>query len=148
MTLKQKTISGLIWSFIDSFAHNGIQFIVGLILARLLTPTEFGLIGILTVFIAISQSLVDSGFSNALIQKKNCTNTDYSTVFYYNLFAGLVFYAILYFSAPAIGRFFKEPQLQSLLQVLGIGIIINSLTIIERTILTKRVDFKLQTRIT
>lgn len=81
MSLKQKTISGLLWSFIDSIAGQGISFIVGIILARLLSPKEFGLIGMLAIFIAISQSFIDSGFRQALIRKQNCSQADYSTVF-------------------------------------------------------------------
>ncbi|MCK3685174.1 lipopolysaccharide biosynthesis protein [Maribellus sp. YY47] len=147
MSLKQKTINGLFWSFIDSFANQGVQFVVGIILARILSPIEFGLIGMLTIFIAISQSFVDSGFSNALIRKKNCTQEDYSTVFYFNLLVGLLFYLILFFSANSISNFFNEPQLSLLLKVLGIGVVLNAIGIIQRTILTKEINFKLQTRV-
>jgi teichuronic acid exporter len=147
MTLKDKTISGLLWSFIDNFSRQGITFVVGIILARMLTPREFGLIGMTTIFIAISQSFVDSGFSQALIRKKNCTQTDYSTVFYFNLVMAMLVYAILYFSSGAISRFFDEPQLKMIIQVLGLGLIVNAFTIIQRTRLTKRIDFKLQTKI-
>lgn len=147
MTLKQKTVSGVIWSIIDSFAGNGIQFIVGIILARILSPREFGLIGMLTIFIALSQSFIDSGFTNALIRKKDCTQTDYSTVFYFNFVIGIIFYFILFFSSGSISVFFNEPQLELLLQVLGLGLILNALGIIQRTILTKNINFKLQTRV-
>lgn len=92
MSLKQKTITGLIWSFIDDFSSQGITFIVGIILARLLTPKEFGLIGMITIFIAISTSFINSGFSQALIRKKECTEIDYSTVFYFNLLVGILFF--------------------------------------------------------
>src|SRR5690606_18886547 len=147
MSLKQKTVSGLLWSFVDTMAGQGITFVVGIILARLLSPREFGLIGMLTVFIAVSQSFIDSGFSNALIRKKDCTNTDYSTVFYFNLAVGILFFFLLYFSASTISAFFNEPELKPILQVMGIVLIIDSLTIIQRTILTRRIDFKLQARI-
>ena len=146
-TLKQKTISGLTWSFIDSFAQKGITFVIGIILARLILPSEFGLIGMISIFIAISTSFIDSGFGTALIRKKECTDKDYSTVFYYNLAVGILFYLVMFFSAPAISRFFNEPQLIVLVQVLGVVLIIDSFTIIQRTILTKRIDFKLQTKI-
>ena len=147
MTLKQKTISGTIWSFIDSFSNQGIQFIAGIVLARILSPTEFGLIGMLTIFIALSQSFIDSGFTNALIRKQDCTQTDYSTVFYFNFVAGIIFYLLLFFFAGSISVFFNEPQLKLLLQVLGLGLILNALGIIQRTILTKNINFKLQTRV-
>ncbi|MFW5700181.1 MAG: lipopolysaccharide biosynthesis protein [Cyclobacteriaceae bacterium] len=146
-SLKQKTISGLAWSFIDIFSNKGISFVFGIILARLLTPREFGLVGMVSIFIAISKSLMDSGFSSALIRKKDCTQTDYSTVFIFNTLSSIFLYLILYLSANAIGEFFDEPQLELILQVLGIGLIINSFSIIQRAILTKRIDFKLQTKI-
>lgn len=147
MSLKQKTITGLIWSFIDDFSSQGITFIVGIILARLLTPKEFGLIGMITIFIAISTSFINSGFSQALIRKKECTEIDYSTVFYFNLLVGILFFGILFVAAPAISRFFNEPQLIPLVRVLGIVLVIDSLTMIQRTTLTRRIDFKLQTKI-
>jgi O-antigen/teichoic acid export membrane protein len=146
-SLKQKTVSGLSWSFIDQIGNLGITFIVGIVLARILSPREFGLIGMITVFIAISESFINSGFSNALIRKQNCTNTDYSTVFYFNLVIGFLFFGILYASAPAIATFFNEQQLISILRVMDLILIIDSFTIIQRTILTKRIDFKLQARI-
>jgi O-antigen/teichoic acid export membrane protein len=146
-SLKNKTVNGLLWSAIDNFANLAIQFIVGVILARILTPHEFGLIGMLMIFIAISQSIVNSGFSQALIRKNDCTNTDYSTVFYFNLAIGVLFYFVLYFSSGLISDFFDEPQLSKILKVLSIIIVVESFTVIQRTILTKRVDFKLQAKI-
>lgn len=147
MTLKEKTVSGFLWSFIDNLAKQGILFVVGIILARLLTPKEFGLIGMITIFIAISESFIDSGFSQALIRKKDCTEKDYSTVFYFNLAVGLLFFIILFFAAPAIATFFDEPKLMLLVRVLGSVLIIDSFTIIQRTTLTKRINFKLQTKV-
>ena len=147
MTLKEKTINGLLWSFVDNFAGQGISFFVGIILARILSPREFGLIGMITIFIAISQSFIDSGFSQALIRKKDCSSEDYSTVFYFNLATGILFFAGLFLAAPAISVFFHEPALKSIVQVLGLILVINSVTIIQLTILTKRIDFKLQARI-
>lgn len=147
MTLKQKTVSGLLWSFIDNFSNLGIQFIIGIILARILSPKEFGLIGMLTIFIAVSQSFINSGFSQALIRKKDPSQADYSTVFYFNIIIGIVCFLILFFCAGLISRFFKEPQLKLLVQVLGLSLIINSFTIIQQTILTRKIDFKLQAKI-
>lgn len=146
-SLKNKTIHGILWSAVDSFAAQGITFLVGIVLARLLAPAEFGLIGMITVFIAVSESFINSGFSQALIRKKNCTETDYSTVFYFNLLTGILFFIILFFSGPLISSFFKEPQLNLLVKVLAFVLIIDSLTMIQRTTLTKRIDFKLQARI-
>lgn len=147
MTLKQKTISGLTWSFIDRFAGQGISFIVGIVLARLLTPNEFGLIGMLAIFIAISESFINSGFSQALIRKQDCTQKDYSTVFYFNIIVGVFSYLLLFTAAGAIANFFNEPILKQLIRVLGLSLIISSFTLIQSTVLTKRIDFKLQAKI-
>lgn len=147
MSLKEKTISGLIWSFVDTIAGQGITFVVGIILARLLSPREFGLIGMITIFIAISESFINSGFSSALIRKKNCTDTDFSTVFFFNIAVGILLFFLLFLTSPAISNFFNEPELTAILQVLGVVLIIDSLTLIQRTILTKRIDFKLQAKI-
>lgn len=146
-SLKQKTVSGLIWSFIDSIASSGIQFIIGIILARLLSPREFGLIGMIMVFIAISETFINSGFSSALIRKKNCTDRDYSTVFIFNLIVGILFVILLQITAKPISLFFNEPELNNLIKVFSLVLIIDSISIIQRTILTKRVDFKLQAKI-
>ncbi len=146
-TLKQKTISGMMWSFIENFARMGLTFVIGIVLARLLSPKEFGIIGMTTIFIALSHTFINAGFTKALIRKKDCTETDLSTVFYFNLIAGTVLYGCLYLAAPAISLFFEQPLLTNVLRVLGVLLIIDSLTIIQRTILTKRVDFRLLTKI-
>lgn len=147
MSLKNKTLRGLFWSFADSSANQVVQFIVGIILARILSPYEFGLIGMLTIFIALSQTFIDSGFTSALIRKKNCTQDDYSTVFYYNGIISIALYLLLVLFSNKISSFFNEPQLKPLIQVLGSALILSSMTIIQRTILTKELNFKLQMRV-
>lgn len=147
MALKQKTISGFFWSFIENFATQGLTFVIGVVLANLLKPEQFGLIGMITVVIAISKTFIDSGFSQALIRKKDCTDTDYSTVFYFNFTVGLLFAALVYFTAPLISSFYGEPALVDLLKVLSVVVVLDALTIIQRTLLIKRIDFKLQTKI-
>ncbi|HQG77881.1 MAG TPA: lipopolysaccharide biosynthesis protein [Bacteroidales bacterium] len=147
MTLKQKTVSGLVWSFADNTVNLFIQFAVGIVLARLLSPAEFGLIGMLTIFIAVSQSFINSGFSQALIRKTDPSRTDYSTVFYFNMVIGVLCFLILFFCAGLISRFFREPQLKPLVRVLGLSLIINAFSIIQQTILTRRINFKLQAKI-
>lgn len=146
-SLKNKTVKGASWSFIDSIAGQGITFLVGLVLARLLTPEEYGLIGIITIFIAVFNSIVDSGFSNALIRKNDAKDIDYNTVFITNLVLSIVLFGVLYVSAPAISHFFNQPQLIPLLRVMGIIVIINAFAIIQRTIFVKKVDFKTQTKV-
>jgi len=148
VSLKQKTISGLLWSFIDNFSKQGITFVFGIIMARLLSPREFGLIGMVTIFIAISQSFIDSGFTQALIRKKDCSQADFSTAFYFNLAVSIFFYSSLFLAAGPISVFYEEPQLKMITRVVGIGLIINSFGIVQRARLTKRIDFKLQTKIT
>lgn len=113
-SLKEETKRGMAWGFVERFSLQIIQFIIGIILARLLSPSDYGLIGMLSVFIAISQTLIDSGFSNALIQKKDRTEIDYSTVFYFNTVLGIIFYIISFISAPYIATFFNEPLLNPL----------------------------------
>lgn len=146
-SLKKKAIRGVSWSFVDNIASQGITFLVGIILARLLTPAEFGILGMITIFIAISNSIIDSGFSNALIRKNDAKRIDYNTVFIFNLVLSLVLYGVLYVASPAISRFFHEPQLVAITRVMGLLLLINALGIIQRTLLVKRVDFKTQTKV-
>ncbi len=146
-SLKQKTINGLTWSLIDNISRYGIQFIAGIILARLLTPKEFGLIGMIAIFIAISSSFVNSGFTQAIIRKRDATQTDYSTIFYFNITTSIIFYFVLFFASAAISNFFKEPKLVLIVKLLGLTLIFDSFAIVQRAKLTKRINFKLQTRV-
>ena len=146
-SLKNKTVKGVGWSFVDNIANSGITFLVGLVLARLLTPAEYGIMAMITIFIAISTSIVDSGFSNALIRKQDAGRVDYSTVFFFNLGVSAVLYAVLYVGAPGIAVFFKEPLLRDVMRVIGWVLIINALAIIPRTLFVKAVNFKTQTKV-
>lgn len=146
-SLKSKTIKGVGWSFTDNIASSGISFLVGLVLARLLSPEEYGLIGIITIFIAVFNSIVDSGFSNALIRKNDAKEIDYNTVFIVNLFLSVGLFIVLFLCAPSIARYFNNFQLIPLTQAMGSIVIINAFAIIQRTILVKRIDFKTQTKV-
>ncbi len=146
-SLANKTVKGVSWSFIDTLANQGITFLVGLVLARLLTPEDYGLIGIILIFVAIFNSIVDSGFSNALIRKKDATDVDYNTVFVSNLVVSVVLCLVLFFSSPLIAHFFALSQLDMLLKVMSSMVIINAFAIIQRTLLVKKIDFKSQTKI-
>ncbi len=146
-SLASRTIKGVSWSFVDSISSQGITFLVGLILARLLTPDDYGLIGIITIFISVFNSIVDSGFSNALIRKNDATDKDYNTVFVSNMVISLILCLILYFCSSLIADFFGRPQLDALLKVMSCIVIINAFAIIQRTLLVKRIDFKTQTKI-
>jgi teichuronic acid exporter len=144
--LKRKTIKGFFWSFLESLLSQGQGIIFGIFLARMLSPDEFGLIGMITIFISISQVFVDSGLSQSLIRKQNCTTTDYSTVFWVNLIIGIACYLIIWIAAPFIADFYGNSRLISLTRVTSLAIIIGSVTLIQQTILTKDVDFKTLTK--
>lgn len=144
--LKKKTVSGLKWSAIERIATQGIQLVVMLILGRMLGPEAFGLIGMLVIFIAIAQIFVDSGFGNALIRKQDRDEKDFSTVFYCNIAVSVTCYLLIYFGAPYVSDFYNEPELTSLLRVLGINIIINAISLVQRTKLTINMDFKRLTK--
>ncbi len=146
--LKQKTIKGLAWNTIQNFTNHGVEFLLMLFMARLLGPKEYGLIGLTTVFMAISSVFIDSGFSNALIRKKDCTNDDFSTVFIFNLFISVVCYIILFIIAPFVGDFYNEPILCPVLRVIGLLLITQAFSTVQNTILTKNIDFKKKTKIT
>ncbi|MBN2610911.1 MAG: MOP flippase family protein [Bacteroidales bacterium] len=147
VSLKSRTIHGVFWSSVDTFGRQAIQFVISIIIARILMPADYGLIGMLTIFFGIAQSFVDSGFGVALIQKKNPTQTDYSTVFFFNIAVGLLFYTILFFSAPLIADFYKQPMLLNLTRVLGLSVIINSFSIVQANIFAKKIDFKTTAKI-
>ena len=147
-SLKDKTVKGTIWSGIDNVAQFGVTFIVSIVLARLLSPDDYGLIGIITIFTAVCTALINGGFTNALIRKKDVTDDDYNTAFIVNFGMSLLLYAIIYFCSPFIADFFGRNELVSLTRVSSIGIIIGALAIVQQTRLTKRIDFKTQTKIT
>lgn len=148
MSLKKQSIQGVIWTGIQQFGSQGISFIVSIILARLLTPSEFGLVAMILVFISISQTILDSGLSQSLIRTADPDTLDYSTVFYFNLVVSLLLYGILYLSAPFISVFYEQPALIMLLRVLGLILIVKAFSIVQLTKLTKEMNFKLQTIIT
>ena len=147
MDLKNRVLYGLSWSFIDNFVGQAISFVVGIILARLLSPAEFGILGIIYFFTAISTSFIDSGFGTALIRKKDCTTTDCSTVFYFNLAIGIILYLLLFFLAPFAESFFNIPGLSLILRVAVFVLVINAMGNIQLTLLVKRIDFKTKTKI-
>lgn len=144
--MKNKLLKGAFWSAFERFSVQGISFLVQLLLARILLPEDYGLVGMLVVFLTISQSFIDSGFSTALIQRKNAGDHDFSTVFYFNVIIGIFVYVILFFSAPAIAQFYKQPLLVDILRISGLTLVINSFSVIQRTLLTIRIDFKTQSK--
>ncbi|MBI9057169.1 MOP flippase family protein [Labilibaculum sp. DW002] len=140
--LKSQTIKGVFWSFIEKFGSQLILLISQIVLARLLEPKDFGLLGMLAIFIAVSQAFIDSGFDNALIQKKEVNQTDYSTVFYFNITIGIVLYLILFFAAPLIADFFHQPLLVDLTRVVCIVLAVNSFGLIQFVKFKIEMNFK------
>ena len=147
MSLKEKTINGLSWSFADNFVSQAISFVVGIVLARLIAPSEFGVIAYITFFTAISSSLIDSGFTSALIRKNDCTSVDCSTVFYYNLAIGILLYLVLLLLAPIAESYFEISGFAVILRVAGLSLIIGALGNVQYILLAKRIDFKTRTKI-
>lgn len=145
-SLKNKAVKGTLWSTLERFSVQGIQFVVMIIMARLLTPEDYGLVGMLAIFIAVSQSLIDSGFSQALIRKQDRSEVDNSTVFYFNIGVGIILYFLLFFSAPLIARFYNEPILTPITRAIGLSLVFNSLVVVQRALLTVRLDFKTQAK--
>lgn len=145
-SLKSETIKSVVWSAIERFSVQAFQFLFSIILARLVTPGEFGLIAMLSVFVVISQSLVESGFSNALIQKLNRTEEDYSTVFYFNIAIAVVIYLCLFFSASSIATFYNEPLLKIICQWFGLVVLFQSFSVVQIAKLTSNLDFKTQAK--
>jgi teichuronic acid exporter len=141
-SLKHKTAKGLFWGFVEQIGLQVIHFIVGILLARLLSPSDYGMVGMLTVFIAISQAFVNSGFDSALIRKQDRTNVDDSTVFYFNIFVGVFMYLILFVCSPFIASFYDMPELEPLTKVIALPIIINSFNIVQNVHFTTDIDFK------
>ena len=145
-SLKDKTVKGTFWSAADAFLGQGVTFIVGIVLARLLSPEEYGLIGIVTIFTTVLLGFVDCGFSNSLIRKPDVTDDDYNTMFIVNMIMSIVMCMLLYVGAPAIAVFFERPPLVALVRVMGLLIIFQALSIVQNTILSRCIDFKTKTK--
>lgn len=147
-SLKDKTVKGVGWSAIDNIAGHSVTFIVSVVLARLLSPEHYGLIGIIAIFTAVCQTLINAGFTTALIRKNDATDDDYNTVFIVNLVMSILLYAVIFLCAPFIADFFHNEELIPLTRVSSLSMIIGALAMVQQTRLTKRIDFKSQTKIT
>lgn len=146
--LKDKTVKGVGWSAIDNISQYAVQFVVSIVLARLLSPDDYGLLGIIAIFSAVCYTLTDAGFNSALIRKKDCTDDDYNTVFIINMVLSILLYALIFACSPLIARFFGRDELIALTRTYSLGIIIGAFSIVQQTRLIKRIDFKTQTKIT
>lgn len=141
-SLKKSVISSLFWRFSERTAAQGVSFVVSVILARLLTPEDYGLIGLITVFISIATVFVSSGFGNALIQKENATQTDFSSVFYFSIFMGLGMYIILFICASLIASFYNDPLLTPVVRVLSLSLVIAGVNSVQQAYVSKTMQFK------
>ena len=131
------------WTALQKYSTMFISFISGIILARLLTPYDYGCIGMLSIFMVLAETFIDGGFGSALIQKKQPTQEDYSTIFWWNICMAVLMYAILFVSAPAIARFYNIPLLSDVLRVQGLVLFIYAFNIVQRNQLRKKLNFKL-----
>ncbi|MBU9848320.1 lipopolysaccharide biosynthesis protein [Rahnella ecdela] len=144
-SIKERTISGLIWNAIERFMVQGGQFVIRIMIARMITPAEYGLVGMVAVFLVLSDVIINGGFSQALIQKKDRTDLDYSTVFYINFVLGLMIYVVLYFLAPQISEFYNDNRLIEVIRLISISIVIKSLSVVQIAKLSIELNFKLKT---
>ena len=148
MSLRDKTISAVGWSAIDNVSYISVSFIVGIVLARLLSPDDFGLIGVITVFTAVCNTLINSGFASALVRKKDVTQDDYNTAFTINLLISIFLYIIIFIFSPYIAIFFSRNELSLLIKVSSLELVIGALAITQKACLTKNINFKSQAKVT
>lgn len=146
-SLKEKTVKGVMWSSIDRFSTQGIQFVFSILIARLLLPSDYGAVAMLNIFLAISQTFIDSGFSTALIRKLDRTETDFCTVFYFNIVVGLFFYIVLWLASPYIAAFYEMPLLEDITKVLALTFVFSSFSGIQSARLSIAIDFKTKAKI-
>ena len=139
-SLKLKAASGMVWTALQKYSTMFIQFISGIILARLLTPHDYGCIGMLSIFMVLAEAFIDGGFGSALIQKKKPTQADYSTIFFWNVFMSIIMYSVLYVTAPAIARFYNIPLLCDVLRMQGLVLFIYAFNIVQRNQLRKKLE--------
>lgn len=144
MSIRDKVVNGVLWNAFERFSTQGIQLVLTIFIARLLSPSDYGLIAMLSIFMAVAQAFVDSGFTNALIQNKGRTEKDYATMFFFNIFAASLVYFLLFCMAPWVARFYSQPELTSILRVYSIVLIINSFASVHMTRLTIELNFRKQ----
>jgi len=143
MGLKKKTIFGVLWNTFELLSGKVIQIIITIILARILIPEDFGIIALLVIFTELSKVILDSGFSQALIRKQDATQEDFTSIFYFNIFIGLLIYLFLYFISPQISNFYNYPELTNIARVIFLTIIINSFGIVQNALVVKSINFKI-----
>ena len=145
-SLSDQSLSGILWLFLDKLGSSSINFLITIVLARLLLPEDFGLVAMVMIFFELSSVFVESGFSTALIREKTISEIDKSTTFIFNLISSVALYVVLFLCAPLIASFFEQPLLTWIVRVMGLNLIIESVAIIQRSTLTQQIDFKTQTK--
>ncbi|HBV3592543.1 TPA: lipopolysaccharide biosynthesis protein, partial [Klebsiella pneumoniae] len=145
VALKEKTITSLIWNAIERFMVQGGQFVIKILIARQISPDDYGLVGIVAVFLVLSDVIINGGFSQALIQKKDRTSLDYSTVFYINIFVAILLYLALFFFSPLISDFYNDQRLTDIIRLISISIIIKSLSVVQLAKISIELNFKAKT---
>ena len=145
--LKDKAVNGVAWTMVERYSGQIVQFVISVILARMLTPTEYGLIGMLAIFIGLTTVFIDGGFSSALVQRKDRTDGDISTVFYINVGMAVMMYLLLFVTAPWIAEFYNQAELTSIVRIYCLGLVISSLTSTSGILLVINLDFKTTTKI-
>lgn len=146
-TLKEKTVKGVLWSCVDRFSSQGIQFVFSILIARLLLPSDYGVVAMLNIFLAVSNTFIDSGFGTALIRKIDRTETDFCTVFYFNIVVSAFFYAVLWFASPYIASFYGVPLLEDITKVVALTLVFSSFSGIQNAQLSIAIDFKTRAKI-
>jgi len=147
MSLKQKSVSAVVWNSVERFSVQGVNFVISVLIARLVSPDDFGAIAMLAIFLGVANTFVDGGFANALIRKLDRTDVDNSTAFYFNIAVGVVAYFVLFFTAPLIAGLYSMPVLADVLRVSAFSVVFNSLAIVQQAILTANINFKSQAKI-
>ncbi|PLW99759.1 MAG: flippase, partial [Marinilabiliales bacterium] len=142
MSLKERTAKGVMWNGIDSVALNIIRFGTAIVLSRILDPDHFGLIALLAIFIALSETLMSGGFVTALVRKDKVNNIDYSTVFIFNIVFSFLLYASIFFGSPYIASYFEEPELNIIAKLVGLVILFHSFSIVQQITLRRSLNFK------
>lgn len=141
-SLGTRALKGTVWATVDRFGNMVLQFVVNLLLARLLLPADFGVIGVFAIFIAVSQTLIDGGFTSSLIQRKSPSQRDYSTIFYWNLAFSLLLYGALFLAAPAVAAYFRLPVLRDVMRAVGINLVISALAQVQLVRMKKELSFR------
>ena len=141
-SLKSKTTKGLLWSSIERFSNQGVQFLFSIVLARLLVPSDYGIVAMVAIFFMLAQCFIDSGFGSALVRKQDRTEADFNTCFYFNIVVGIVCYLLLFVCAPFIADFYNQPILSPIVRVSGLNVLFNSLCIVQGAQFTFKIDCK------